>query len=158
MGEYSCTVLLLPPPQTKEAQEPMAKLTTIEGIGVQAERKLKKAGVGSTDGLLKICGDKKGRREIAGAAKIDEKKLLKFVNHADLMRIKGIGGEYAELLEASGVGTVPALKMRNPTSLHAKMTEINAAKRKPLVRQMPSEKMVTGWVQQAKKLKKVVTS
>ena len=134
----------------------MAKLTTIEGIGVTAERKLKKAGVGSTNSLLKLCGSKKGRKEIATAAKIDEKKLLKYVNHADLMRIKGVGGEYAELLEASGVDTVAELKRRNAANLHAKMVEVNGAKKKPLVRQLPTDAMVTGWVEQAKGLEKAV--
>lgn len=141
----------------QERAKTMAKLTTIEGIGVTVEKKLKKVGVGSTNTLLKHCGDKKGRKAIAEAAKIDEKKLLKYVNHADLMRLKGVGGEYAELLEASGVDTVPELRRRNAANLHAKMVELNSKKRKPLVRQLPTDKMVASWVEQAKTLDKIVS-
>lgn len=133
----------------------MAKLTTIEGVGPAIEAKLKKAGVGSVESLLKICCDKKGRKDIASKTNIEEKKILRFTNHADLMRIKGVGGEYSELLEAAGVDTVVELATRNAANLHAKMNEVNAKKK--LVRQVASQSQVTGWVAQAKKLKRVVT-
>jgi hypothetical protein len=116
----------------------MAKLTTIEGIGPTLSTKFKKAGVGSTDALLNYCRDRKGRGEIAKATGVTPKLVMKFVNHADLMRIKGIGGEYSEL-----------------KGLHAKVTDVN--KKKALVRQVPSEKMVKSWVTSAKRLKPVVT-
>ena len=133
----------------------MAKLTTIEGIGPAIEAKLKRAGIGSVESFLKICCDKKGRKEVAAKTNIDEGKILRFTNHADLMRIKGIGGEYSELLEASGVDTVVELAQRNAANLHAKMVETNAKKK--LVRQVASESQVSNWVSQAKKLKRVVT-
>ncbi len=133
----------------------MAKLTTIEGVGPVIEAKLKKAGVGSVESLLKICCDKKGRKDIAAKTNIEEQKILRFTNHADLMRIKGVGGEYSELLEAAGVDTVVELAQRNAENLHAKMNEVNAKKK--LVRQVASQSQVTGWVAQAKKLKRVVT-
>jgi predicted flap endonuclease-1-like 5' DNA nuclease len=135
----------------------MAKLTTIEGIGVTVEKKLKKAGVGSTHSLLKLGGTKKGRKELAVASKMDEGKLLRFVNHADLMRIRGIGGEFSELLEAAGVDSVPELKRRNPANLRAAMEAANAKRKKKLVRQLPSEKQVASWVEQAKKLDRAVS-
>lgn len=134
----------------------MAKLTAIEGIGVTVERRLKAAGIGSTDALLKACCTRKARREISSATKLDEKKLLRFVNHADLMRIKGVGGEYAELLGASGVDSVAELKQRNAANLRDAITLANSAKRKRLVKQLPSEKMVAGWVKQAKQLRRKV--
>lgn len=133
----------------------MAKLTTIEGVGPVIERKLKNAGIGSVESFLKICCDKKGRKDIASKTNIEETKILRFTNHADLMRIKGIGGEYSELLEAAGVDTVVELATRNTANLHAKMVEVNAKKK--LVRQVASESQVIGWVAQAKKLKRVVT-
>lgn len=133
----------------------MAKLTTIEGIAEKLAEKMKKAGVGSTDALLKKGATKKGRQAIASASGIDESRVLKFVNHADLMRIKGIGGEYAELLEAAGVDSVPELKGRNAANLHAAMVETNAKKK--LVRQVASAKQVASWVTQAKALPRIVT-
>lgn len=133
----------------------MAKLTTIEGIGPVIEEKLKGAGIGSIEALLKVCCDKAGRKDISAKTNIEEGKLLRFANHADLMRIRGVGGEYSELLEASGVDSCSELAQRRPDNLTKKMEDVNAAKK--LVRAVPSEKMVTGWVDQAKKLKKVIT-
>ena len=86
---------------------------------------------------------------------MSEKLILKFVNHADLCRIKGVGGEYAELLEASGVDSVPELAQRNAENLAEKMSEVNAEK--SLVRSLPSAETVSGWVGQAKDLPRVVT-
>jgi predicted flap endonuclease-1-like 5' DNA nuclease len=133
----------------------MAKLTTIEGIGAATAEKLKKAGIGSVEKLLTIGFDKKGRMVIQQKTGISADKLLILVNHADLMRIKGIGGEYSELLEAAGVDSVPELAQRKAPNLRAKMAEVNAKKK--LVRQLASESQVSSWIAQAKKLKKVVT-
>lgn len=133
----------------------MSKLSTIEGIGPSIEAKLKSAGVTSVEDLLKTCCGKPGRQAIAAKTNIDEGKLLRFTNHADLMRVKGVGGEYSELLEAAGVDSTTELAMRRSDNLTTKMDQVNAAKK--LVRQTPSEKMVQGWIAQAKTLKKVVT-
>jgi len=76
------------------------------------------------------------------------------VNHVDLFRVKGVGEEYADLLEASGVDTVPELAQRRADNLHKKMAEVNAEKK--LVRQLPSEKQVQEWIEQAKELPRVI--
>ena len=127
----------------------MAKLVDIEGIGKTYANKLQKAGVKSQAALLKMCCDKKGRRAAAKASGLSEKMILEWVNQADLARIKGVGSEYADLLEAAGVDSVPELKNRNAANLHAKMAEVNAKKK--LVRQLPSDSQVADWVKQAKK-------
>jgi len=132
----------------------MAKLTNIEGIGAMHARKLKKVGVGSTDTLLEYCRTPKARQKVAKESGIPQKQLLRFVNHADLMRIKGIGGEYSELLEASGVDTVKELGRRDANALYEKMVRTN--KRRALVRQVPSERMVKRWVAQARRTKPMV--
>lgn len=132
----------------------MAKLTTIEGVGEKLAEKLKKAGVGSVEKLLEAGATRAGRKKLAAAAGIDDKRILRFVNHADLMRIKGIGGEYSELLEASGVDTVADLARRKAENLHAKMTEVNAKKK--LVRSLPTADKVAGWVAEAGSLERVV--
>lgn len=133
----------------------MTKLTTIEGIGPAFEEKLEGAGISSCEELLEKGATGKGRDEIIAASGIDSSRVLRFVNHADLMRIKGIGGEYAELLEASGVDTVPELAQRNAENLAAKMSEVNESK--SLVRSLPSAETVAGWIAQAKELPRVVT-
>lgn len=133
----------------------MGSLTTIEGVGPSHEAKLKKAGVGSPAKLLEVCATKKGRQEVAEASGLSEKLILTWTNHADLMRIKGIGGEYAELLEAAGVDSVPDLARRNAANLHEALAEVNASK--ALVRQLAPAETVAGWIAQAKDLPKVVT-
>jgi len=133
----------------------MASLSIIEGVGEAFEAKLKAAGVSSTSALMEKGATKKGRAALAAECDISEKLILKWVNHVDLMRVKGIGGEYAELLEAAGVDTVPELAQRKPENLLAKMTEVNEAKN--LVRKLPVLKQVEDWVDQAKELPKVVS-
>lgn len=133
----------------------MANIATIEGIGPVFAEKLTAAGVKTVEALLEAAKDPKGRKALAEASGIDETRILKWANMADLMRIKGVGEEYSELLEAAGVDTVKELKHRKPENLHAKMEEINEAKK--LVRQTPSLKSVTDWVEQAKVLPAVLT-
>ena len=132
----------------------MTKLVTIEGIAEKYAQKLGEAGARTVEGLLKSGSTKKGRKGLAEATGLSEKLVLKWVNHADLFRVKGVAGEYAELLEAAGVDTVPELAQRNAANLVAKMAEVN--KKKKLVRLVPSEKQVSGWVAQAKSLPRVV--
>lgn len=132
----------------------MAKVTEIEGIGPANAGKLAKAGISTTGALLEAGKTKKGRKELAAKTGASEKDLLGWVNMADLFRIKGIGEQYSELLEAAGVDTVVELAKRVPANLHKKMTEVNAAKK--LVRQLPSEKIVGDWVEQAKTLPRIV--
>ena len=132
----------------------MARLAEIEGIGKSHAVKLKKAGVGSQGSLLKQGASKKGRKQIAADSGLSEKLVLTWVNRADLARVKGVGGQYGELLEAAGVDTVPELATRNAANLRTKMADVNAKKK--LVRQLPAEKQVASWIAQAKKLKRVV--
>ena len=132
----------------------MPKLSIIEGIGGVYEGKLEAAGVKSTEALLEACATKKERSDLAERTGITKKLILKWANHADLIRIKGIGGEYAELLEAAGVDTVPELANRKAENLFKKMQEINDAK--SLVRKLPSEAQVEGWIRQADALPRML--
>lgn len=131
------------------------KISDIEGIGATNAKKLAKCNITSVNALLKSCGSKKGRKEASKVSGIDEKQLLKWANMADLYRIKGVGSEYSELLEKSGVDTVKELRNRNAENLHAKMLEVNAKKK--LVRRPPSVKFVEKWVAHAKKLKPMIS-
>ena len=129
----------------------MAKrIEDIEGIGPKTGAILRKNGVSSVDKLLKAGSDKKGRAKLAEQTQLSESLILKCVNMADLFRIKGVASQYAELLEGAGVDTVKELKHRNAENLAAKMEEVNKAKR--LVRKVPSEKVISSWIEQAKSL------
>lgn len=133
----------------------MPSIIDIEGIGPVYKKKLKGVGVATTEKLLELGGTPKGRKDLALKADIDETLILEWVNLADLFRIKGVGSEYSDLLEEAGVDTVVELAKRVPANLFAKMVEINGAKK--LVRKMPVEKQVADWVDQAKKLPRLVS-
>ena len=132
----------------------MAKITDVEGIGPANAKKLVGANVRSVEALLQRGKTKKGRKELAAATGLNEKDILSWVNMADLFRIRGVGEEYSDLLEGAGVDTVVELSKRVPANLHKKMVEVNNTKK--LVRQLPSEKQVAGWVEQAKTLDRMV--
>ena len=132
----------------------MPKVIDVEGIGPVYAKKLGEAGVKTTDDLLKAGATAKSREELAKKAGIDVKHVLEWVNRSDLYRIKGVGQEYSDLLENAGVDTVVELANRAPENLLAKMLEVNAAKK--LVRRPPPISSVKNWVEQAKKLKRVV--
>ncbi len=135
----------------------MAKIETIEGIGPKHRKALAKAGVSTTQGLLKAGGAKKGRKALATESGGTEKQIIEWLNRDDLMRVRGVGEEYSDLLEASGVDTVKELRTRKPANLHAKMLEVNTAKKNRLVRRPPSLSEVERWVAHAKELKPAVT-
>lgn len=132
----------------------MARIVDIEGIGPVVAEKLKEAGVRSTETLLKRGGNAKGRKELAYAINIEEAKILKWVNHADLFRVRGIGSEYSDLLEAAGVDTVPELRQRNAAALYKALIKTNETKK--LVRKLPTAAQVAEWVERAKVLPRVI--
>ena len=131
------------------------KIMDIEGIGPKFAAKLSKAGIRSTNALLKQGATAKGRKEIATKIGVAHTLVLEWVNRADLYRIKGVGAQYSDLLENSGVDTVVELSKRDAENLYAKMVKVNTAKE--LVRLLPGLKLVKGWIKQAKKLPRVVT-
>lgn len=130
------------------------KIDDLEGVGKVYAEKLKAAAIKDTDGLLAACKTAKQRADLATRTGISSKRLGKWANMVDLYRISGIGSEYAELLEAAGVDTVPELAQRNAANLAAAMAKVNEAKK--LSRRAPTEADVTKWVAQAKKLPRVL--
>ncbi len=132
----------------------MTALSAIEGIGASYAAKLKSAGVGSIESLLNAGAKSKGRKDLAAATGISDKLILEWVNRADLFRVKGIGEEYSDLLEQAGVDTVPELAQRTADNLYKKMAEAN--EKKNIVRKLPSESQVAGWIKAAKSLPRVV--
>jgi predicted flap endonuclease-1-like 5' DNA nuclease len=125
-------------------------LIDIEGIGATYAKRLSDAGLTNTDHLLDQAGAASGRKSLASTTGIPEDLILGWVNRADLMRVKGVGSEFSDLLEAAGVDTVKELAQRAPANLAAKLTEVNEAKK--LVRRVPSESEVSTWVAEAKTL------
>jgi predicted flap endonuclease-1-like 5' DNA nuclease len=132
------------------------KIIDVEGIGAANAAKLEAAGVATTEDLLSTGGSARGREVLAAATGISAKHLLEWVNHADLMRLDGVGSEYADLLEAAGVDSPAELANRNAANLATTFQEVVAA-RPSLVRRIPSEETVAGWIAQAKGLDTAVT-
>jgi predicted flap endonuclease-1-like 5' DNA nuclease len=128
----------------------------IEGIGPVYAAKLGEAGVRTTDDLLEQGASAKGRDTLAEATGLTAGQILKWVNHVDLMRLNGVGSEYADLLEAAGVDSCAELARRNPANLAATFAELDAA-RPNWIRRVPGETTVAKWVEEAKTLGKVVT-
>ena len=133
----------------------MVSLKYVEGIGDAFAAKLNNAGISSAEALLEQGKTPAGRKEIAEKSGVSDSLILEWVNHVDLFRIKGVGAEYGDLLEAAGVDTVPELAQRKPENLLEKMTAVNGEKH--LVRRLPVLSQVKAWVEQAKKLPRVIT-
>jgi len=132
----------------------MHKISQIEGIGPTYAAKLHDCGIDFQEQFLELCRNRKDRHNLAKRAGISHRLILKWTNHIDLERVKGIGEEYAELLEASGVDTIPELAQRNPHNLYLSLRAANDERH--LVRHCPSENAVTSWIEQAKHLPRVV--
>jgi predicted flap endonuclease-1-like 5' DNA nuclease len=130
-------------------------ITDIEGIGPAYAERLKSLRIRTTSRLLEEAKSPRGRKALAEKTGVEPQRILKWANMADMMRIKGVGEEYSELLEAAGVDTVRELKYRNPKKLAEAMATANT-KRK-LVRLLPSEKAISKWIAEAKSLPMKIT-
>ena len=133
----------------------MPNVIHIEGIGEVYAEKLIAAGVPTTEALLDAGATPKGREALVEKTGIGHKFILKWVNRADLFRVKGIGEQYSDLLAAAGVETALELAQRVPEHLHQQLVEKNESSR--LVRHVPSLEHVTEWVEQAGQLTRVVS-
>ena len=132
------------------------KIEDVEGIGAGFAAKLTAAGVATTDALLERGASATGRDKLSEQTGISERMLLEWVNHADLMRLDGVGSEYADLLEAAGVDSCAELARRNAANLAQTFQELDAA-RPNWIRRIPGEETVAGWISQAGSLAKVVS-
>ncbi len=129
-------------------------IEAIEGIGGTYSKKLKEIGIKTVNDLLKTASKRSERKKLAKSLGVSEKKILEWVNRADLFRIPGVGEEYSDLLEQAGVDTVVELAKRNPDNLYEALLKIN--EKKKLVRRLPTKNQVAGWIRSAKKLKRII--
>ena len=133
----------------------MASVIDVEGIGEVFGKRLQDVGIRTTAALLKAGVNPSGRHKIEEMTGISHSQILRWVNHVDLFRIRGVATQYAELLEAAGVDTVPELAQRNPDHLYQALADTNAQKK--LVRRIPPRSFVADWIQQAKDLPREIT-
>ena len=126
----------------------------MKALGPQYAEKLKAAGINTVEKLLESGATAKDRDELATQTGISSKLILTWVNHADLFRIKGVAGQFSELLEAAGVDTVPELAQRNAENFQKALVQTNDEKH--LAKTTPSLSQVTIWIAEAKTLPRVV--
>jgi predicted flap endonuclease-1-like 5' DNA nuclease len=125
----------------------MANLMAIESIGQSNARKLQAIGIDTTYALTTRGASPQGREEIARLSGIDQALIQRWINHVDLLRISGVGEEYAELLEAAGVETVKELAQLDPVKLYRDLIDANQGQRQ--IRHLPSQSQVGKWVEEA---------
>lgn len=130
------------------------RIEDVEGIGSVRGEKFRAAGIKDTDSLLAGCKTAKQRKELAEKVGLSEAQVLKYANMVDLYRVKGVGSEFSELLEAAGVDTVPELARRDAANLTKAMAAAN--EKKKLTRQVPAETEVARWIEHAKTLPRVL--
>jgi predicted flap endonuclease-1-like 5' DNA nuclease len=131
------------------------RIEVIEGIGEAHASALARAGVTHVRHLLQRAASAAGREALARETALDTTLLLEWLNHIDLMRIRGVGAEYSDLLEAAGVDSPVELAQRSPARLAALLAETNAVR--PLVRRVPSERVLAGWISDARTLPRLFT-
>ncbi|HEY7468161.1 MAG TPA: DUF4332 domain-containing protein [Acidimicrobiia bacterium] len=132
----------------------MARIDQVAGIGHRDATKLRKAGVRTSTGLIDAAASRKDRADLASATGIDPRDLQQWINHSDLLRVRGVGAEYAELLVVAGVDTLKDLRRRNPTALLAKIIGLNGDSK--VVRRLPTESMVEAWIEAARDLEPTI--
>ena len=149
------TVAEEPPVEVIPARKRPIAVEKIEGIGPVYGLKLFEIGVKTTEDLLNRGKDREGRQELIDRTGISPSLILKWVNMADLMRIKGVGEEYSELLEKAGVDTVKELRNRVPQNLYDAIVQANEEHK--LVRRVPHLSEVENWVKEAKESEPIMT-
>jgi predicted RecB family nuclease len=132
----------------------VARIDEIAGMDPKDATRLRKAGIRTTESLLKKAAVKSGRDQLAESVGLDAEQILRWAQRADLMRVKGVGSEYALLLEACGVTTIKDLRRRNAIALTAKLSDHNG--RRSMVRRLPTEVMVSSWIDAARNVEPLI--
>jgi len=143
-------------PHGGRTQRGMASITAIEGIGLRYRERLAAADIRTCESLLAAGATHRGRRQLAETCGLSDKRILEWVNRADLLRVKGVSTQYSDLLEAAGVDTVRDLRRRKPANLLESMETANNRRKNKLVQRMPVLSQVEQWVAEAKSLPIVI--
>jgi hypothetical protein len=123
------------------------KIEELKALGTFGKT-LAAANIVSTEDLLERCSNAEGRVTTAAETGIKETELLKLANLADMMRIPGVNGQFAELLEAAGIGNIRDLRTRSAAALVTRFQEINDKKK--IVKSLPTSSTVQVWIDRAK--------
>lgn len=127
-------------------------ISSIKGVSAALAAKMKSEGIDNADELLNATKDASDRSKLAKTLGIEDSALTEIINRADLSRIKGIAGVYADMLEYAGVDSVKELAHRVPANLHDKLEEVNDQHK--LTGRVPTMDQVEAWVTEAKGMAK----
>ena len=130
------------------------RIEIIRSIGSDNRRQLHDMGVTTTLNLLNKCKDRDGVALISKALGRESWVISSWVAIADLLRVKGIDGPMAEVLELSGVYSTEALAEANPEKLIQSIKAVNQRVEK--VSNIPGIATVAAWIRHAESLPKVV--
>ena len=122
----------------------------IKGLDPEVKTKLEAEGIRNTEQLLEHTQTDKQRSELAHKVGTTAHVLKELANRADLMRLKGVGGDLSNLLEEAGVNSCKELQHRTPENLHKKLAELQASKK--IAHHTPTLAQVTEWIAEAKTL------
>ena len=134
----------------------MSSINSINGMSHQEATSLRRARVRTTSTFLQIAASRSGRALLSKETGISSPKLLHWAKRAELMKVKNLGRDYSDLLEAVGIESVSDLRRRNSNSLHEVIAKVN--NKSQIVDRLPSEKRVGGWIEEAKGINSIVTS
>ncbi len=127
----------------------------IEGIGPAYGKRLRTIGISTTCDLIKRClGNDNEIEEVARTIKVKKEAVADWTGMADLMRLKGVDGQFAELIQTVGTTSVELLAKADAKKLYEQMKTFN--EKTSIVPELPSFDALVNWIEIAKKTDKLV--
>jgi len=130
------------------------RIEVIRSIGNDNRRLLHDMGVTTTFNLLDKCQDPEGIKLISKTLGRESWVVSSWASIADLLRVKGIDGSMAEVLELSGVYSVQSLAEANPEKLLQSIKAVN--ERIERVGEVPDIAIIASWVRYAGSLEQLI--
>src|SRR5262245_41881558 len=119
-------------------------LEKIKGMTAELVSKFEAVGIMDTDQLLEAARTPHQRTELSHKVGATAVAIKEFANRADLMRLKGVGGDLSNLLEEAGVNSCKELQHRIAEHLHKTLAELNASKH--IAHHVPPVAWIQDWI------------
>src|SRR5689334_11413277 len=120
------------------------KIAEIKGMDASIQSKLEAAHIMTVEHLLEQAGTAAQRTALAKQLEVSSSQLTEWINRADLMRLKGVGTEMANLLEECGVDSCKELQHRVAANLHGKLKATNDEQK--ITHHAPTLAQVEAWI------------
>ncbi len=125
-------------------------ISMMKGISPETREMFYAQGVKYTQQLLERGKTEAQREELAQQLGISTKALTELVGRADMMRLRGIGGDLSILLKEAGVLSCKALSEQNAERLHKRLGELHIGQK--IAYHAPSKAQVRSWINEARAL------